>query len=204
MKRFPLFQLLISALMLLSPALANGQLRYGLSLGGSFAKASLSDAPGYSLRNSSGLRGGLTLEYQLPSGGLAFDASVHYLCFNTRLVPEVSDREFNYGTNFIEVPLHVKYKFWLPATHNLFAPLLLTGPSVMVNVDSRAESCPLRQKRFQCGWDVGIGVDAVNFIQIAAGYRFAFGNASRSFTTAPDASLRNSGWFLQTAILFDF
>lgn len=190
--------------MILCPAFALGQLRYGLSLGGSFAKASLSDANGYPLRNKSGLRAGLMLEYQLPSHGLAFDAAVHYLCFNTRIVPDFLNREFKCGTNFIEVPLHVKYKFWLPATKNLFAPMLVTGPSFAINVDKHTSDVPMRQKRFQCGWDVGVGFDAVNFLQISAGYRFAFGNAVDEFPGARLATLRNNGWFLQTAILFDF
>lgn len=181
---------------------APAQLRYGVRLGGDFAAARLSDAEGCGLRNRSGFSGGLVLEYQLPRCGFAPDIAVVYTRRNSRLkMPDGSRASF--GRDFIEIPLHLKYKFWLSGAKKLVAPMIYAGPVMSVRVGSGGEG-PLRTHCVQPELDVGIGFDAVNFIQIAAGYRFGLGNAADSFTGYPDASLRTDAWTVSTTILFDF
>lgn len=183
---------------------AGAQLRYGLNLGMDVARTSLGDAPGYGMVNRSGFRGGLMLEYQTFSSGLAFDGAVLYNRVNSRVRDEAGDGAVrSYGRNFIEVPLNVKYKFGLHALNDIVSPMLFTGPSFMFNVDGK-KGTPLKQKRFQPGWNVGAGVDVVNFVQISAGYRFALSDGCDKFDGAPDATLHTKGWFVQAAILFDF
>lgn len=194
---------LIITMIIAGTGISDAQLRYGFNFGGSFAAARLSDAPGISLGNRSGFRGGLTLEYQLPTSGIAFDGSILYHRYNTRLRDNNSGSLTAFGRNFIDVPFSVKYKFWISAVSNLVAPFIYTGPSLMFNVDS-AKDAPLKQKRFQPGWNVGVGFDAVNFLQLQAGYRFGFGNAIHRFNAFPDAELNTSGWHVSAILLFDF
>lgn len=193
--------LLVVALTAMIP-MAEAQLRYGFRFGGSFAGADIKDAGEFSLSNKSGFSGGLMLEYQLPKCGFAADVALLYTRFNTRLQHDGKPAE-SFGRNFIEIPLHLKYKFWLPAFNNLFGPMVYTGPSLMARI---GHSChePLSTKKMQPGWDVGIGFDIVNFIQISGGYRFGLGNAVDSFTGHPDASLRTNGWNISASLLFDF
>lgn len=193
----------LSALIFACSGISSAQLRYGFNFGGSFAEARLSDASGFSLDNQSGFRGGLVLEYQLPSSGLAFDGSVLYHRYNTRLIEHSNDARSAFGRNFIELPLNVKYKFWISSINNLAAPFIFTGPSFMFNVSS-SKLTLLKQKRFQPGWNVGIGLDVINFLQLQAGYRFGIGNSLRSLAGADDASLHTSGWHLSAILLFDF
>lgn len=180
----------------------SAQLRYGFRLGGEFASAKLSDAGSYFMRNRSGFSGGLALEYQMPQYGFAPDIAVVYTRYNTQL-ESASTGMSSSGRDFIGVPLHLKYKFWLKSTKELFAPLVYTGPSVMFRIGHN-ESQPLTTKSVQAGWDVGIGFDIVNFIQITGGYRFGLGNAIDSFSGYPDASIRANGWNVSANILFDF
>lgn len=193
--------LLVSAA--LSPQFASAQLRYGIVVGGSIPKASLDNAPGYSMRNRSGFAGGLDLEYQMPACGLAFDGSLLYQRYSTTIADDATGTQCNLGRNFIEVPLSVKYKFWLPVTNNLAAPMLFTGPSFMLNVDSKHNALA-KQERFHFGWNVGAGLDVANIIQLSAGYRFGIGNSLRRFEAAPEADLDYSGWFVTAKLLFDF
>ena len=93
----------LSALIFACSGISSAQLRYGFNFGGSFAEARLSDASGFSLDNRSGFRGGLVLEYQLPSSGLAFDGSVLYHRYNTRLIEHSNDARSAFGRNFIEL-----------------------------------------------------------------------------------------------------
>lgn len=209
-----IFRSLLAAVMITFMAsTAGAQFRYGINAGVSIAKPELSQvfADGGTipiLESGAGFRGGLTLEYQLPTFGLAFDLSVDYLRYNFRLTSErggvVDDKYTDIGRNFIEVPLNIKYKFWLGRFHNLVAPMVMTGPSFMINLDKQPDNARLTQKRFQPGWNVGLGLDIINFIQLNAGYRFAFGNAVDHSFNMGDPKLRNKGWYVSATFLFDF
>ena len=181
---------------------AGAQLRYGFRFSGEFASASLKGADGYAVDNKSGFSGGLALEYQMPSNGFAVDIAALYTRYNTRLkAPE--GRLSSFGRNFIEVPVHFKYKFWLKPVHELAAPFIYAGPSFLFRLDHDG-SIPLATDRVQPGWDGGIGVDIVNFIQISGGYRFGLGNAVNSWALQQEPVLRTNGWNVAAAILFDF
>ena len=180
----------------------NAQLRYGFRFGGEFASARLKNVPAYALDNRSGFSGGLMLEYQFEKNGFAPDIAVLYTRYNTRLMADGTD-PICFGRNFIEIPLHLKYKFWLKSTHDLFAPLIYTGPSLSFRLDHN-DAFPLTTKRVQPAWDLGIGFDIINFIQVTAGYRFGLGNAVKMFYDNPDASMKADGWNLSVNMIFDF
>lgn len=198
--RFLLLSLLIH---FLCPSLTSeAQLRYGFRFAGDFADASLSGAPGYSVVNKSGFSGGLALEYQMQSCGLAADIAALYTRLNYQLrLPDETMKSL--GRDFIEVPVHLKYKFWLKSFHELVAPMVYTGPSLLFRTGHDSPEPPV-SNRIQPGWDVGIGFDIVNFIQISGGYRFALGNAAGDFPSLPDASLHTGCWNIAATLLFDF
>ena len=186
---------------LLSSLSASGQLRYGIRLGGSFAKASLSDAPGMSIKNGSGFSGGILLEYQMENNGFAPDIALMYTRYSSRLIDEVSG-PVKLGRNFIEIPLHLKYKFYLSASNNLVAPMVYTGPSLLIRLGQGNPEL-VSTKSVQPGWDLGVGLDIINFIQISAGYRFGLGNAV-SQSAVPGACLHTDGWNVAANLIFDF
>lgn len=195
------FCLLILMIALLSSLSASAQLRYGFRLGGAFAKASLSGAPGMSMKNGSGFSGGLLLEYQMESCGFAPDIAVLYTRYSSKLIDEASGPA-KIGRDFIEVPLHLKYKFYLSSTNNLVAPMVYTGPSLLVCL-GKSNPEQMSTKALQPGWDLGIGLDIINFIQLSAGYRFGLGNAL-SQGLVPGACLHTNGWNVAANIIFDF
>lgn len=201
MKRFHIIISLAFFLLAISPA-ANAQLRYGFRFGADIAKARLSKAEGFDMDNSGGFTGGLVFEYQLQSCGLAPELAILYTRYNTRL-KEYGKKSKAFGRDFIEIPVHLKYKFWMKSLNSLLGPMIYTGPSFAFRVNgTSAES--LTSKRFQPGWDIGVGLDVVNFLQISAGYRFGFGNAIDSWGLNPDATLRTNAWDISATLLFDF
>lgn len=224
MKKLSLKSLIAVALLVLAmavPETAKAQLRYGITLGGDFNSSKLSGeyADDYNLKTGSGFRGGLTLEYQMLTCGLAFDASVLYNRVNVRSTIFCNDSYIyigdknestkampyrSMGRNFLEIPLNIKYKFGIAALNNLFSPMILTGPSFMINLDKSDKNPYLEQRRFQPAWNVGAGIDVVNFIQLSAGYRFPLGNALKENDYQWGVKIRNQGWWLQATMLFDF
>ncbi len=199
MKR-PYFLLIVVGVLLASLS-ATAQLRYGFRLGGVFATPSLSDAPGMSMKKGSGFSGGLLLEYQMENNGFAPDLAVLYTRYSSRLMDEVSGPA-KLGRNFIEVPLHFKYKFYLSSTNNLVAPMVYTGPSLLIRL-GKCNPEQMSTKSVQPGWDLGIGLDIINFIQLSAGYRFGLGNAV-SDSAVPGVCLHTNGWNVSANIIFDF
>lgn len=195
------YRLLLLLAILLTSLPASSQFRYGFRLGGSFAKASLSAAPGMSVKNGSGFSGGLLLEYQMENNGFAPDIAILYTRYSSRLIDEVSGPE-KLGRDFIEVPLHLKYKFYLSSTNNLVAPMVYTGPSFLFRL-GKANPEQMSTKSFQPGWDIGIGLDIINFIQLSAGYRFGLGNAITN-SIVPGACIHTNGWNVSANIIFDF
>ena len=81
--------------------------------------------------------------------------------------------------------------------------MVYTGPVFSFRLDHN-DANPLRSKRFQPGWEVGLGFDIINFIQLSGGYRFGLGNAVADFEGFPTAVLHTNGWNLNATILFDF
>lgn len=201
MKKYLQFLLLISILACCT-GMASAQLRYGFRFGGDIAAARLSGVRNASLSNKSAFSGGIVLEYQMPRCGFAPDIAVLYTRYNTRLSEE-GESPVSFGRNFIEVPLHLKYKFWMKSFHDLFGPMVYTGPSVAFRIGNDANA-PLSSNKVQAGWDVGIGFDIVNFIQISGGYRFGLGNAIDCYPGNPDALLRTNAWNISATLLFDF
>lgn len=192
---------IILLVMMLTSIPVTAQLRYGFRLGGSIAKAIMSDAPGLSIKNGSGFSGGVLLEYQMENCGFAPDIAVLYTRYSSRLIDEVSG-PVKLGRDFIEIPLHLKYKFYLSSTNNIVAPMIYAGPSLFVRL-GKGNPEQMTTKFIQPGWDVGIGLDIINFIQLSAGYRFGLGNAV-SQSLVPGACIHTNGWNVAANLIFDF
>lgn len=197
-------RLLITAIALAATFCAGAQLRYGLRIGGGGECPHLIDAPRWKSSGASGFSGGLTLEYQIPVGGLAFDVSLLYSRSGAYLTSPEGVRRHT-ARDFIEIPLHVKYKFWMKKIFDLAGPYVYTGPTLLTAVGNGSKDAPFRGHRLQPGWNIGAGFDVLNFIQIQGGYRFGLGNSlSRRAGFPGDGSLRADGWSVSAAFLFDF
>lgn len=200
MNKLKIFLLLI--LSVTGIANCHARLRYGFKFGASIADGQLSHPAGFDVVNKGGFRGGLTLEYQWETTGWAAEASAMYNRYNLRL-RDSGGNVLNNGRNYFEIPLHVKYKFWLSAFNDLAAPMIYTGPAVMFHLDGNRCSS-MQTFPVHAGWDVGVGFDIVNFIEISGGYRFGLTNAMNHLDGAPDARLLCNGWNVTLSLLFDF
>lgn len=201
MLRFKRILITLAVLSAFIPA-AHSQLRYGFRFGGSFADARLSRAEDFSLSNKSGFSGGVMLEYQMPKCGVAFDIALLYTRFSTTLLHN-GERAGDFGRDFIEMPIHAKYKFRLHFSNGLIAPMVYTGPSFMTRLN-HGGTCPMSTNSLQSGWDFGVGFDVINFIQITGGYRLGLDNSIYEFGHCPDAKYHVNGWNISANLIFDF
>lgn len=194
----------LTAALMMCAITGAAQLRYGVRIGGDINTAHLHDGAQYKQKHLSGFSGGLTLEYQAGFTPWAVDVSALYTYTGIKISGINSeDRAMKTGNDFLEVPLHVKYKFWLKSVKDLAGPYLYTGPALLIRLDKDEAGLPFETRRLQAGWDIGAGMDIVNFVQIQAGYRFGINNV---ISSAPDRNLRmrNDGVNISVAFLFDF
>jgi len=192
-------RLAITLLAAIAAFSAQAQWRYGIRLGGTFPRPTGSNEF-CELKGGNGFSGGLTFEWQLPTGGFAVGASAIYERRNTsagfRVADSSSDsREYaSIGRNYIAVPIDLKYKFGIPAIGGLAGPYAFTGPDIAWRIGQGIGP------RTHIGWNVGAGFDIINFVQVSAGYRFGITNIGKDF----NEKWRDSGAFVTVTILFDF
>lgn len=183
----------------------SAQPRYGVTVGGNIpVQRSTGVDGGYGIHTGGGFSGGLMFEYQFEKCGLALDASVLYTRASTKLYPEfinepLDKTEYRLGNDFLQIPLHAKYKFWLKSTKDLVGPFVYTGPSMMVRLDKDEKGAP-KSNPLRATWDFGVGIDIINFLQISAGYRLGL---SPMLSDYPN-HLHYDGIDIRVSFLFDF
>ena len=99
----------------------------GLNVNNLHFNQSLFDA-----KNRAGFTGGVMTEIMIPVVGIGFDASLMYTRMNSRDYINTSHdnvEEVQFGKDFIEIPVNVKYKLSLPAIESLIKPYVYTGPT---------------------------------------------------------------------------
>lgn len=164
--------------------------------------------------NRCGFTAGLTAEYMAPIIGIGVDLSVMYTHMKTHVDFEYVDPAANYvngmnaSGNFLEIPLHLKYKFNLPAVASIIKPYVFTGPSVAVKLSG--DNSYFSTKTTQWGWDLGLGVELINHLQIGAGYTWGLNklmnvtkmDSELDVITSDEIKVKNNYWTVTAAWMF--
>lgn len=177
--------------------------------------------------NSCGWTAGVMADFTVPIIGVGCDVSLMYSRMNnssdvTGLLPAVQNPGLTgaaeatssssnnlYGKNFLEIPINLKYKLTLPAISRLVKPYVFTGPSFAFRLDksSISEIYDLKSKSCQINWNVGLGVELVNHVQVGASYGFGINNiveplAKDKINITSDIKAKNNYWTISAAYLF--
>lgn len=157
--------------------------------------------------NRCGITAGVTAEYIAPMLGFGADISLMYTHMKTHV--EIGDDMGgeNVSGNFLEIPLHLKYKFSLPAVGSIISPYIFTGPNVAVKLSG--DRSYFDTKTTQWGWDLGIGVELIRHLQIGAGYTWGLNklaevvisdNAGLNYSN--EIKVKNNYWTVTAAWMF--
>lgn len=136
--------------------------------------------------NRCGFTGGVQAEYMMPDLisiiGLGFNLSLMYTNMDysveyTGTDPNIGtlSKDTKFGKHFLEIPLNVKFNIGIPVLKKLFSPYVFTGPSVAFRLD-KDESKLFSTKTSQWVWNVGLGLEFINKLQIGASYGFGMNN----------------------------
>lgn len=213
MKRF--FIALVALVMTIG--VAGAQVRFGIRAGANFNKLHWDTEANLDPKNSCGWNAGVMAEFTVPIVGLCFDASLLYSRMNNAISHTYSDAEsaiigaalgedpdMDYGKNFLEVPINIKYKFQIPMVASVFAPYIFTGPSFAFKLDKS-----IMDRTFQAAWNVGIGVELIRHLQISGSYGFGMNNVAKNIFEnngilgdVAKLKAKNNYWTVSAAWLF--
>lgn len=174
-----------------------------------FSKAAVDDLT--SKNNSTGWEAGVMVEGNVPIIGLGFDVSLMYARMNNSTTSYFMNSNGTYeafngkeaGKNFIMIPINIKYKFNLPVVSRYMVPFIFTGPDLAFKLDKNIID-NMKTKTCQVAWNVGLGLEFVSHLQIAASYGFGINNIADKFNlvNATDLNIKNNYWTVTAAWLF--
>lgn len=214
MKTLKRFALILAALIFVCGSAEAKIFNFGVKAGVNVNKLSFNKDFAKDLitnENSVGWEAGVMAEINVPLIGLCFDASLMYARMNNSSQAYGTDSNgqmetfdgANAGKNFIMLPINIKYKFVLPAVSSYVAPFIFTGPDFAFKLDKNILDS-MKTKTCQVAWNVGLGVELVKHLQIAASYGFGINNIADKVmgTNQPDFKVKNNYWTVTAAWLF--
>lgn len=187
---------LISVVILTNFALpANAQLRFGVKGGINISSVHFSSDI-IDPDNVTGFHIGPTIEAGIPFLGIGFDASLLY----SQKGMEVGSEAIK--VDYIDLPVHLKWKFGLPIVKGYIA----TGPYVGFRVSGDkfwdipgSVTSQVKAKTFGFGWDFGAGVEVFNHLQVGLNYGLGI---TDNYSIGKESGGKNRGWMVTAAILF--
>lgn len=200
------------AVMLLVAVLAVGsasaQFRFGVKAGVNMNKFDFNDIEAnFKASNGCGFTGGVMTEFQVPVIGICLDASLMYTRMNSDVSLDNKDETKSSAKNFFNIPVNLKYKLSLPAVSNIVAPYIFTGPDFAFKLGGKDDV--FKTKTFQCAWNVGLGVELINHLQISGSYAFGVNNVfdtlnipGENMHLTNSIKTKNNYWTVTAAWLF--
>ncbi len=209
-KVYKVLALLMAIAFMAAPAEAK-IFRFGVKAGLNVSDMSLNNAMSdvFNPDNNCGWNAGVVADIQVPVIGICADVSVMYSRLNQgmeikkKYMDQGAELPTDFGSDFIEIPVHLKYKFSLPVVGNVFAPYLLTGPSFAFNLNKKTFD-DVRNRKCQTNWDFGIGFELFNHVQIQGAYCLGMNNLAKYWgeNYAQDVKVKNNYWNVGVAYLF--
>lgn len=188
---------------------ADAGIRFGVKAGMNINKLHF-DKSAFEADNRAGFTGGVMTEIMIPIVGIGFDASLMYTRMNSRDNVTVlndnltsKEEEVQFGKDFIEIPINVKYKLSLPAVESLIKPYIYTGPTFAFKLNKNTFE-DIKARTCQVAWNVGIGIELIKHLQVQASYGFGINNVAK-YTGVVDAAkikVKNNYWTVTAAWLF--
>ncbi|MDE5796218.1 MAG: PorT family protein [Muribaculaceae bacterium] len=201
---------LVTVMMVLGIGAASADFRFGIKAGMNVNKLHFSkdykNAAGETLdpANSTGWTAGVTADFTVPIIGIGMDASVMYTRMNNAAKDKIGNQTIDYGKNFIQLPIHLKYKLSLPVVGRIIAPYLFTGPDFSFKLDKKIVDA-IKTKSCQVGWDLGLGVELLRHLQVGASYTWDINKIAKWTPIGSDLKpikIRNNYWTITAAYMF--
>lgn len=184
-------------------ASASAQFRWGVKVGTDINKMSF-DKSAFDSDNRTGFTGGLTAEFTLPLVGIGMDASLMYTHKVNNVSGTATDAQLTtYNSDFIEIPINLKYKLGLAGIGKIVTPYFFTGPSFGFLVSKKTINNIYKRKNSDISWNVGAGVQLFSHLQVSAAYGFGINKTVEVLGgDNKDFDAKSNTWTITAAYLF--
>jgi hypothetical protein len=206
MKLLKRISILAIAMVLALPAMA--QFKIGPRVGINTSQLTF-DETTFDSSNRVGYNGGLEIEFVVPVINLGFDLSAIYVHRTSEFMVENAEstnaETYKLSQNYIEIPLNLKYKLNLAGVGSLAKPYIFTGPSFSFLASKKDFNEFIHNKTCDIAWNVGIGVELIDHLQIGASYGFGITKAAQYLhVNSEGANIegKNKYWTISAAWLF--
>lgn len=202
MKKTYQYLLALIAVMGLASTPAMGQIRFGVKGGLGLNKVSF-NRDVLDNKNYLGYSIGITSELNVPILGLGFDVSVLYTHRSSELIN--MENGATYKRNYIEIPVHAKYKLHLLGLENVAIPFIYAGPDFSFLTHSSDPSDSFKDSKMLLSLDVGGGVEIVRKVQLSVHYSYGVNKAFEYVGVndkAGDVTGKDQCWTISAAYFF--
>lgn len=180
---------------------AKSQLKFGVKGGVNISSVHL-NSDILKADNVTGFQIGPMLETTIPLIGVGLDAAILYSQKGMDVKSETGIST-NVKTDYIDIPVNLKWKFGLP----ILKAYLAAGPYVGFRVGGdKFWDIPgsvigqMKAKNFGAGFNFGAGVELIRHLQV--GVNYGLGLTDNYSADKVDFSAKNRGWSITAAILF--
>lgn len=180
---------------------AKSQLKFGVKGGLNISSVHL-NSDILKADNVTGFQIGPMIETTIPLIGVGLDAAILYSQKGMDVKSETGTST-NVKTDYIDVPVNLKWKFGLP----IIKGYLAAGPYIGFRVGGdKFWEIPgsvvgqVKAKNFSAGLNFGAGVELINHLQV--GINYGLGLTDNYSAEKYDLNAKNRGWSVTAAILF--
>lgn len=180
---------------------AKSQLKFGVKGGLNISSVHL-NSDILKADNVTGFQIGPMLETTIPLIGVGLDAAILYSQKGMDVKSETGTST-NVKTDYIDVPVNLKWKFGLP----IIKGYLAAGPYIGFRVGGdKFWEIPgsvvgqVKAKNFSAGLNFGAGVELISHLQV--GINYGLGLTDNYSAEKYDLNAKNRGWSVTAAILF--
>lgn len=184
---------------------ASAQISFGIKAGANIGDLRFEDKD-YEGSTTAGFAAGLMLEYMFPTTSVGVDASLMYSHINTKFVETSYSYYVNMvdvGMDYIDLPINFKWKIGLPVARNIVTPYLYTGPCFSFLAGGKDLTTQIRKNTVDVDWNVGVGVQLFNKVQVGASYGWGLNNVMRKYHTSwTDIESKKDTWRISATYIF--
>ena len=180
---------------------AKSQLKFGVKGGLNISSVHL-NSDILKADNVTGFQIGPMIETTIPLMGVGLDAAILYSQKGMDVKSETGTST-NVKTDYIDVPVNLKWKFGLP----IIKGYLAAGPYIGFRVGGdKFWEIPgsvvgqVKAKNFSAGLNFGAGVELISHLQV--GINYGLGLTDNYSAEKYDLNAKNRGWSVTAAILF--
>ena len=180
---------------------AKSQLKFGVKGGLNISSVHL-NSDILKADNVTGFQIGPMIETTIPLIGVGLDAAILYSQKGMEVKSETGTST-NVKTDYIDVPVNLKWKFGLP----IIKGYLAAGPYIGFRVGGdKFWEIPgsvvgqVKAKNFSAGLNFGAGVELISHLQV--GINYGLGLTDNYSAEKYDLNAKNRGWSVTAAILF--